>query len=126
MKSSEFISRKEFSIMASVFGMIYMSIVLFFMVPVIKKDYSKYRQCELETKKFTMKTICHVDQIISRPFQDIMSSSIFINSSFLISFQFNSNGSSTKQQFEESSVPIPFQQNMVSIDIQNTIDFIII
>jgi hypothetical protein len=34
-----------------------------------------------------------------------------------------SNGISTKQQFEESSVPVPFNPNVVSIGVQNTIDF---
>jgi hypothetical protein len=70
-----------------------------------------------------METVCHIDEIISRPYQDIMSSSIFLKSSFLISFEMTSNGISTKQQFEESSVPVPFNPNVVSIGVQNTIDF---
>jgi hypothetical protein len=123
MESSESTSRAKAIMKASFVSMISMCIGLFFIVNMIMSGYSKYRQCELDTKKFTLETICHVDQIISRPCQDISSSSIFIKSSFLISFEVSSNASSTKQQFEASSVPIPFQPNMVSIDVQNTIDF---
>ncbi len=123
MESSELASRAKTSIILSVVCMITMCIVLFSIVCVIKRDCSRYRQCELDTKKFTMETVCHIDEIISRPYQDIMSSSIFLKSSFLISFEMTSNGISTKQQFEESSVPVPFNPNVVSIGVQNTIDF---
>ncbi len=123
MESTQLTERAKTGIKISVLMMINMCILLLFIGYVIKTNYSTYRQCQLDTKKFTMETICHIDQIISRPYQDIMLSSIFLKSSFLISFQMTSNGTSTKQEFEESSVSVPFKPNLVSIDVQNTIDF---
>ena len=117
MESSEFSSIAKTGILVYFVSMISICTVSFAVFQLITRDFSKYRQCELDTKTFSMETICHVDQIISRPCQDIMSSSIFITSSFLISFQVSSNGSSTKQQFEESSVPVPFKPNVVTIDV---------
>jgi hypothetical protein len=97
--------------------MLFASIALFVMVYLTTTEYLAYRQSELEMKKFSLKTTCHIDRIISRPQEDKKSLLITINTSFLISFEISSNGNSTKQHFEEWSVPVPFKSGVVSIRI---------
>ena len=64
---------------------------------------------------FSLQTICHVDRIVSRPAEDVASSMLKINSTFLVSFEFTSNGNTiSRQQFEEWSVPILRRPDMVS------------
>ncbi len=78
--------------------------------------YSKYHQSEVDAKAFSLTTICRIDRIISH-FLERETSSIIINSTFLISFELTSNNNSFKQQFEEWSVPIPLGPNVVIIII---------
>jgi len=97
---------------------IYMLITVFcitlFMVNV--DVYSKYHQSEVDAKAFSLPTICRIDRIISH-FLEQETSSIIINSTFLVSFEWTSNNNSYKQEFEEWSVPIPLRPNMVIINI---------
>jgi hypothetical protein len=97
---------------------IYMAITLFcctiFMGNI--NVYSKYHQSEVDAKAFSLTTICRIDRIISH-FLERETSSIIINSTFLISFELTSNNNSYKQQFEEWSVPIPLGTNVVIINI---------
>lgn len=79
--------------------------------------YSRYRQSQLDTKIFSLKTICRVDKVISRPQEDASSSTVIINSTFLVSFELTLKGTTSRQQFEEWSVPIPLRPDMVSEDV---------
>ncbi len=125
MASSDSSSRE---IIAAVCLYLYIAIVFgcFIIFATNINTYPMYRQTELDAKTFSLITICHIDGIISRPQEEKVSSSIIINTTFLISFEVTSNGSSTRQQFEEWSVPVPFRENVVSNRSGNSIHFILI
>ena len=72
-----------------------------------------YQQTEVDAKVFSLKTICRIDRIISRPQEDKTSSMLIINSTFLVSFEITSNGNRSTRQFEEWSVPVPLQPDVV-------------
>ena len=80
-------------------------------------SYSTYQQAEVDAKVFSLETICRIDRIISRPQEDKGSSMLIINSTFLVSFEITSNGSRSTRQFEEWSVPVPLQPDVVGQDV---------
>jgi hypothetical protein len=125
MASSDSVSREM--IVSFSFGVYMVIVVCCFTVFLDNiNTYPMYRQTELDAETFSLKTICHIDGIVSRPQEEKMSSSIIINTTFLISCELTSNGSSTKQQFEEWSVPVPFRENLVSNRYRNSIHSILI
>lgn len=80
----------------------------------IKTECPVYQKSQYEAKTYTMAIVCRIDEIISRPQKDNNSSLIIINSTFLVSFETTENQNIKKYQFEESSVPIQLQPNVVS------------
>ncbi|CAF3338914.1 unnamed protein product [Rotaria socialis] len=76
--------------------------------------YSEYHKSQYDGKTFTLETICHIDGIVSRPQEENSSSLIIINSTFLVSYEINENGNTTKHLFEEWSIPVSLQPNVVN------------
>ena len=72
-----------------------------------------YHQAELDAKLFSLETICRIDRIISRLQENESSSMLIINSTFLVSFEISSNGNTSTRQFEEWSVPVLLQPDLV-------------
>jgi hypothetical protein len=117
MASFSSVSKETMDLITFVLGLTALCTLLFPPIYMITSDYSSYRQSKLDMKKFSLKTICRIDQIISRPQENNSSSCINIYSWFLISFEINSNGNTTRQYFDEWSVPVPPKSNVVSIRV---------
>ena len=77
------------------------------------EGYSRYHQTEVDAKVFSLETICRIDRVISRPHEDKPSSMLIINSTFLVSFEITSNGNRSTRRFEEWSVPVLLQPDVV-------------
>ena len=75
--------------------------------------YSAYRQAERDAERFSMKTICRIDRTISRTQEDKSTPMLITNTTFLVSFEIAFNGNISTQQFEEWSVPVQFQPDVV-------------
>jgi Ribonuclease G/E len=83
------------------------------MISINFESYSTYRQAERDAELFSLQTICRIDRTISRTHEDKSSSMLIINSTFLVSFEINSNGNIRTQEFEEWSVPVLLQPDVV-------------
>ena len=85
-----------------------------FAVLVNSNAYAKYLQAEIDVEVYSWLTTCTIERIISRPQYTPNSSLTFVNSTFLVSYERTTGVNSERQVFEEWSVPVPLQPNMVS------------
>ncbi|CAF1522298.1 unnamed protein product, partial [Adineta steineri] len=69
-----------------------------------------------------METICRIDQIVLHREKYKQSSMIILNSTFLISFEVNSNGNSRRVQAEHWAVPVPFKPDLINSTYRCFID----
>ena len=83
------------------------------MIAISYDGYSSYHQTVLDAKVFSLKTTCRIDRVIAHPQEDKPSSMLIINSTFLVSFEITSNGNRSTRQFEEWSVPVLLQPDVV-------------
>ena len=76
--------------------------------------YNKYLEAEAELHIYNWTTDCRIDDVIFRP-SYVSKSLAAVNGTFLVSYQRPARENGERQMFEERSVPVPSQPNMVSV-----------